>query len=209
MKDALLIAAGYVLGSLPWAYWLPRIFRGVDIRTVGSGNVGASNVWRAFGWKLGAPVLLLDVAKGAAAALIGLRVGGDVTGVLAGAAAVAGHWRPLFLGFSRGGKVVATTGGAILALAPLAGLCAALVWIVVFLLFRYASVASIVAGLSLPPLALLFGASWPVLGFTIGAAIAILVLHRANLRRLLHGDEPRARLRLPRDRISRRSEASL
>ena len=209
MKDALLIVAGYVLGSLPWAYWLPRIFRGVDIRTVGSGNVGASNVWRAFGWKLGAPVLLLDVAKGAAAALIGLRVGGDVTGVLAGAAAVAGHWRPLFLGFSRGGKVVATTGGAILALAPLAGLCAALVWIVVFLLFRYASVASIVAGLSLPPLALLFGASWPVLGFTIGAAIAILVLHRANLRRLLHGDEPRARLRLPRDRISRRSEASL
>ena len=209
MKDALLIVAGYVLGSLPWAYWLPRIFRGVDIRKVGSGNVGASNVWRAFGWKLGAPVLLLDVAKGAAAALIGLSVGGDVTGVLAGAAAVAGHWRPLFLGFSRGGKVVATTGGAILALAPLAGLCAALVWIVVFLLFRYASVASIVAGLSLPPLALLFGASWPVLGFTIGAAIAILVLHRANLRRLLHGDEPRAQLRLPRDRISRRSEASL
>ena len=84
-----------------------------------------------------------------------------------------------------------------------------LVWIVVFLIFRYASVASIVAGLSLPPLALLFGASWPVLGFTIGAALAILVLHRANLRRLLHGDEPRAQLRLPRDRISRRSEASL
>ena len=125
MKDALLIVAGYVLGSLPWAYWLPRVFRGVDIRKVGSGNVGASNVWRAFGWKLGAPVLLLDVAKGAAAALIGLLVGGDVTGVLAGAAAVAGHWRPLFLGFSRGGKVVATTGGAILASLPLAGLCAA------------------------------------------------------------------------------------
>ena len=209
MKDALLIAAGYVLGSLPWAYWLPRVFRGVDIRTVGSGNVGASNVWRTFGWKLGAPVLVLDVAKGAAAALVGFRVGGEVTGVLAGAAAVAGHWRPLFLGFSRGGKVVATTGGVILALAPLAGLCAVLVWIVVFLLFRYASVASIVAGLSLVPLALLFGASWPVLGFTIGAAVAILVLHWANVRRLLHGDEPRAQLRLPRDRISRRSEASL
>jgi acyl phosphate:glycerol-3-phosphate acyltransferase len=209
VKEALLIAAGYVLGSLPWAYWLPRVFRGVDIRKVGSGNVGASNVWRTFGWKLGVPVLALDVAKGAAAALLGLLLADELTGVLAGAAAVAGHWRPLFLGFSRGGKVVATTGGVILALAPLAGLCAVAVWIVVFLLFRYASVASIVAGLSLAPFALLFGAPWPVLGFTIGAAVAILVLHRANLRRLMHGEEPRAQLRLPRGRVRRRSEASL
>ncbi len=209
MKELLLTAAGYVLGSLPWAYWLPRVLRGVDIRTIGSGNVGASNVWRTFGWKLGLPVLALDVAKGAAAALLGLLVGGELAGALAGAAAVAGHWRPLFLGFARGGKVVATTGGVILALAPLAGLCAVGLWIAVFLVFRYASVASITAGLSLVPFAILFGASWPVLGFTIGAALAILVLHRSNLRRLIRGEEPRAQLRLARGRVRRRSEASL
>jgi glycerol-3-phosphate acyltransferase PlsY len=198
VDDALLIAAGYVLGSMPWAYWLPRALRGVDIRTVGSGNVGASNVWRTFGWKLGLPVLALDVAKGAGAALLGLELAGETAGVLAGAAAVVGHWRPLFLGFSRGGKVVATTGGAILALAPLAGLACAGIWLAVFVAFRYASLASIVAGISLPLLAVAFDASWQVVGFTIGAAVAIVVLHRSNIGRLLRGEERRASLRRPR-----------
>ena len=207
MEDALLIAAGYVLGSMPFGYWLPRALRGTDIRTVGSGNVGASNVWRTFGWRLGLPVLALDVAKGAAAALLGLLLAGEVVGVLAGSAAIVGHWRPLFLGLTRGGKVVATTGGVVIALAPLAGLCCAGVWLLVFLAFRYASLASLAAGASLPLFALLFDASWAVLGFTIGAAVAIVVLHRANLRRLVRGEEPRATLRLkprsaasPRDR---------
>jgi glycerol-3-phosphate acyltransferase PlsY len=194
MKEVALIAAGYVLGSLPWGYWLPLAVKHVDIRTVGSGNVGATNVWRTFGWKLGLPVLLLDVAKGAAAALLGRVVGDELIGVLAGTAALAGHWRPLFLGFQRGGKVVATTGGVGLAVAPLATLCAGGVWALVFLVTRYASVASITAGVSLPLFALAFDASWPVLGFTIGAAAAILVLHRANIVRLAKGQEPRARL---------------
>lgn len=198
MKEALLIVAGYVLGSLPWAYWLPRAVRGVDIRTVGSGNVGASNVWRTFGAKLGLPVLLLDVAKGAAAVLLGRLLDDDLTGVLAGAAAVAGHWRPLFLGFQRGGKIVATTGGVALAIAPLAGVCAIGLWIAVFLATRYASIASVVAGASLPLFALLFDASWPVLGFTIGAGAAIVLLHRSNLGRLLRGEERRASSRIPR-----------
>lgn len=198
MKEALLIVAGYVLGSLPWAYWLPRAVRGVDIRTVGSGNVGASNVWRTFGAKLGLPVLLLDVAKGAGAVLLGRLLDDDLTGVLAGAAAVAGHWRPLFLGFQRGGKIVATTGGVALAIAPLAGVCAIGLWIAVFLATRYASIASVAAGASLPLFALLFDASWPVLGFTIGAGAAIVLLHRANLGRLLRGEERRASYRIPR-----------
>ena len=206
MEDALLIAAGYVLGSMPFGYWLPRALRGTDIRTVGSGNVGASNVWRTFGWRLGLPVLALDVAKGAAAALLGLLLAGEVVGVLAGSAAIVGHWRPLFLGLTRGGKVVATTGGVVIALAPLAGLCCAGVWLLVFLAFRYASLASLAAGASLPLFALLFDASWAVLGFTIGAAVAIVVLHRANLRRLVRGEEPRATLRLkPRSAASPRA----
>jgi glycerol-3-phosphate acyltransferase PlsY len=183
---------------MPWGYWLPRLLRGVDIRTIGSGNPGATNVWRALGFKFGIAVALLDIAKGVAAALLGLWLGGDLTGVLAGVAAMVGHWRPLFLGFARGGKMVATTGGVALALAPLAALSAAGVWILVFFLTRYASVASIMAAVSLPLWALLYGASWPVLAFTAGAALAIIALHRTNIRRLLAGEEHRVTLRRPR-----------
>jgi glycerol-3-phosphate acyltransferase PlsY len=183
---------------MPWGYWLPLLLRGVDIRTLGSGNPGATNVWRALGFKFGIAVALLDIGKGAAAALLGLWLGGDLVGVLAGVAAMIGHWRPLFLGFARGGKIVATTGGVALAIAPLAALSAAAVWIAVFFLTRYASVASIAAAVSLPLWALLYGASWPVVAFTAGAALAILVLHRTNIRRLLAGEEHRVELRRPR-----------
>jgi glycerol-3-phosphate acyltransferase PlsY len=183
---------------MPWGYWLPRLLRGVDIRTLGSGNPGATNVVRTLGLRFGLAVALLDVAKGAAAALLGLWLGGDLVGVLAGVAAMIGHWRPLFLGFARGGKMVATTGGVALAVATLAALAAAGVWILVFLLTRYASVSSIVAAISLPLWALLFDASWPVIAFTTGAAVAIVVLHRANIRRLLAGKENRMELRRPR-----------
>jgi len=183
---------------MPWGYWLPRVLRGVDIRTLGSGNTGATNVWRVLGFKMGLAVAILDVAKGAVAALLGLWLGGDLVAVLAGVAAMVGHWRPLFLRFARGGKTVATTGGVALALAPFAALVAAGVWLIVFFLTRYASVASIVAAISLPLWALLFGASWPVLAFTAGAALAIIVLHRTNIRRLLAGEEHRIELRRPR-----------
>ena len=188
---------------MPGGYWLPRLLRGIDIRTLGSGNPGATNVWRTLGFKFGIAVALLDIAKGSAAALLGLWLGGDLVGVLAGVAAMIGHWRPLFLGFARGGKMVATTGGVALAVAPLPALAAAGVWIVVFFAFRYASVASIVAAVSLPLWALLFGSSWPVIAFTSGAALAIVVLHRSNIRRLLAGEEHRIQLRRPRlDRAS-------
>ena len=195
MAELAVVAAGYVLGSMPWGLWLPRLVAGVDIRTLGSGNVGAANVWRALGFKLGLSVALLDIAKGLAAALIGKWVAGELFGVLAGVAAMVGHWRPLFLRFARGGKVVATTGGVALALAPLAALAAACVWVVVFLLTRFASVASMVAGVSLPFFAVAFGAPWPVVAFTAGASAAILVLHRSNVRRLLRGEESRFALR--------------
>jgi glycerol-3-phosphate acyltransferase PlsY len=183
---------------MPWGYWLPRLLRGVDIRTLGSGNPGATNVVRTLGFRFGLAVALLDVAKGAVAALLGVWLGGDLVGVLAGVAAMIGHWRPLFLGFARGGKMVATTGGVALAVATLAALAASGVWILVFLLTRYASVSSIAAAISLPLWALLFDASWPVIAFTTGAAVAIVVLHRANIRRLLDGEENRMELRRPR-----------
>ncbi|HKO74633.1 MAG TPA: glycerol-3-phosphate 1-O-acyltransferase PlsY [Gaiellaceae bacterium] len=186
---------GYVLGSMPWGYWLPRLFAGVDIRTLGSGNTGATNVWRTLGFKLGLGVAVLDIAKGAVAALLGRWFGNDLIAVLAGCAAMAGHWRPLFMGFQRGGKIVATTGGVGLAVAPLATLSAAVVWIVVFLVTRYASLASMIAAATLPVFALLFDASWPVFAFTTGGALAIVLLHRGNIARLAHGQESKMRLR--------------
>jgi acyl phosphate:glycerol-3-phosphate acyltransferase len=195
MKDILLILTGYVLGSMPWGYWLPRILRGVNIRKVGSGSTGAANVWRTLGFKIGLGVALLDLVKGLAAALLGLWLGGELIGLLAGIAAMVGHWRPLFIGFSRGGKIVATTGGVALALVPLASLAAAVVWVCAFLATRYTSVASMLSATTLPLFALLFGASWPVVAFTAGAAVAIFVLHRANIARLLSRSENRFELR--------------
>ena len=195
MLELLLIPVGYLIGSLPFGYWLPKLFAGVDIRTQGSGNAGATNVWRTFGFKLGLTVALLDIAKGAAAALLARWLADDLIAVLAGLAAMAGHWRPLYLGFGRGGKAVATLGGVGLALAPLPTLAAVGVWIVVFLATRYASLASIAAALFLPLFSLLFEVSVPVLVFTCAAALAVLVLHRTNIRRLRAGTEHRIKLR--------------
>src|SRR5207244_12079083 len=186
MKDVLLILTGYLLGSMPWGYWLPRIFKGVNIRKVGSGSTGAANVWRTLGFKIGLGVALLDIAKGFAAALLGLWLGGEFVGLLAGIAALIGHWRPLFIGFGRGGKIVATTGGVTLALAPFATLAVAGVWIATFLVTRYTSVASLLAAAALPLFAILFGASWLVVAFAAGAAVAIFGLHPAHLACLPH-----------------------
>jgi glycerol-3-phosphate acyltransferase PlsY len=194
MRDVLLIMSGYLLGSMPWGYWLPRIVTGVNIRKVGSGNTGAANVWRTQGFKLGLSVALLDVAKGLAATLLGVWLGSELIGLLAGIAALIGHWRPVFIGLGRGGKIVATTGGVALALAPLATLAAAGVWIAAFLATRYTSVASLLSTATLPLLAILFGASWLVVAFTAGAAVAIFALHRANIARLLNRTENRFEL---------------
>src|SRR5437868_7283503 len=147
---------------MPFGYWLVRATKGVDIRKVGSGNIGASNVWREFGRGYGIPVVVLDVAKGFVPALVGTLLVGELTGVLAGGAAMLGHWRPLFLRFEKGGKTVATAGGAFLGVAPVVGGIGAAIWVVTFVLFRYASLASILAACSLPGLAALPGEPAPV-----------------------------------------------
>ena len=195
MTTALFIVIGYICGSMPWGYWLVRAFKGVDIRTVGSGNIGGTNVWRLYGRRLGLPVILLDGAKGFVPALVATIVVGHGTGVLAGAAAMLGHYRPLFLRFRKGGKMVATAGGAFFGVAPIVGGLGAAVWIVVFLTLRYASVASMVAAASLPLWAWLIGYPWPVIAFGVAAAAAVVALHRTNIKRLLKGEENRFRLR--------------
>ena len=202
MVTAALVVAGYLCGSLTWGYWLVRLFRGEDIRTRGSGNVGATNVWRVYGPQLGMPAAVLDVAKGFAPAFVATVVVGHGSGVLAGAAAMLGHWRPLFLGLRRGGKMVATAAGAFLGVAPLVGVTAAGVWIVVFALTRYASVSSMTAAASLAFWAWLYGYPWPVIAFAGFAGIAVVALHRANIRRLLRGEEHRFQLRRKRTSAS-------
>ena len=191
MVTAILVVAGYVCGSMPWGLWLVRIFRGVDIRTQGSGTIGATNVWRVHGRRLGLPAVFLDTAKGFVPALVATKLEGHGAGVLAGGAAMLGHYRPLFLGFRKGGKMVATTGGAFLGVAPLVGACSAGVWLVVFGLTRYASVASITSALSLPLWSWLLGYPWPVIVLAGVAALGVLLLHRANLGRLWRGEERR------------------
>ncbi len=191
MIPVLLVAAGYVMGSMPWGLWLVRIFRGEDIRNVGSGNIGATNVWRVYGRRLGLPAVFLDTAKGFVPAFVATKVESHGVGVLAGGAAMLGHYRPLFLGFRKGGKMVATTGGAFLGVAPIVGGIGAGVWLLVFGLTRYASVASITAALSLPLWAWLIGYPWPVIAFAGAAGVGVLLLHRANVGRLWRGEEHR------------------
>ena len=162
---------------------------------MGSGNVGASNVFRVYGRQLGIPVALLDVAKGFAAASLGLWAGGALVGVLAGAAAMLGHARPVFLGFQKGGKMVATAGGATFALAPLVAFCCVGIWLVVFLLTRFASLASIVTALALAVLVVVLDYPWPIVVFGVAGASAVIALHHKNIRRLFAGTEHRFELR--------------
>ena len=197
MTFAALVVLGYLLGSCPWGYWLVRIVKHEDIRRVGSGNIGATNVWRTYGRWLGAPVVVLDVLKGFVPATLGMLYVSPhhLSGICAGAAAMLGHWRPIFPRFAKGGKMVATCGGVFFGVAPWVALIAGIVWLVVFLTFRYASVASLAAGIALPVAAALYGYPLSVILFGVAAAAAIVYLHWGNLRRLRAGTEHRFHLR--------------
>ncbi len=195
MIPALVIAGGYLLGSMPFGYWLVRLLKHEDVRAVGSGNIGASNVWRTYGKAYGIPIVVLDVAKGFVPALVGTALAGELVGALAGGAAMLGHWRPLFLRFQRGGKTVATAGGTFFGMATTLGLIGLGVWILVFLVGRYASLASMTTAVALVALAVVLDEPWPVIVFAALSAVAVIVLHRPNIARLRSGTETRFRLR--------------
>jgi len=192
---AAVVAFGYLLGSCPWGYWLVRIFRGEDVRQHGSGGIGASNVWRAYGRRLGIPVVALDVLKGFVPALVGVLAVSQLCGIVAGAAAMVGHARPLYLRFEKGGKMVATCGGVLFAVAPWAALAVGGLWLLIFALSRYTSVASVLAAIALPLLSFALGYPLSVISFAAVTGLAIVFLHRANLRRLRAGTENRFGLR--------------
>ena len=194
MTYLLAAVGGYLAGSIPTGYWLVRLFRRIDIRRVGSKSIGATNVWRVLGWKVGVPTILLDVVKGFVPAFVASVLVDDVAGALAGGAAMLGHARPVFLKFERGGKAVATTGGVLLGLAPLVALLGVAVWLLTFVVSRYVSVASMTAAAAVPLLAFVIDESWPVRVLCIAGAAAVVFLHRENVRRLFARREPRVEL---------------
>jgi acyl phosphate:glycerol-3-phosphate acyltransferase len=192
---AAIVVFGYLLGSCPWGYWLVRIFRGDDVRRHGSGGIGASNVWRAHGRRLGIPVVALDTLKGFVPALLGVLLVSHLCGIVAGAAAMLGHARPIYLRFERGGKMVATCGGVLFAVAPWVALTVGGFWLLVFALSRYTSVASVLAAVALPVAAVALGYPLAVIVFATVTGLVIIFLHRSNLRRLRAGTENRFGLR--------------
>lgn len=181
----------YLLGSIPFAYLVVRFVSGADIRDLGSGNVGATNVLRSTSKVAGVATLALDAAKGAAAVLIAREwMGSDAMGwmVLAGVAAIVGHVFPVFLKF-QGGKGVATGCGAFLVIAPFAILTAALVFIATVAVTRYVSLGSVLASASVPIASGLTGQPpVMVLGALAGAGL-VIAKHHTNLRRLYQGRE--------------------
>lgn len=194
--------AGYFLGSCPNGYLVSRA-RGIDIRKHGSGNIGATNVLRVFGKKWGYLVFALDALKGFVAVRLAFAIGAmmigpaqrELVGIVAGLACILGHTFPVWLRF-RGGKGVATSAGVLLGLMPLAVFSVLAVWIILFKVTRYVSVASIGAAAALPlfviayqRLGLLTGAS--LLPFSILIAGVVVWRHRSNMQRLLHGKEQR------------------
>jgi len=202
VQTALVVVISYLLGSIPTSDIAARL-RGVDLRSVGSGNPGFTNVLRTLGARVAAPVLIVDVAKGAAAVLLvagtlgtGSSLGQTGIGLAAGLAAVAGHIWPIFAGF-RGGKGVATACGVFAAMAPLATLAVVVLWLAIVVPTRYVSLGSIVATLFLPwtiwieagireaerPTALILTAGL--------VAVAVVLRHLSNIKRLLNGTENR------------------
>lgn len=182
--------AGYAIGSLPLGYLAGRRWGGVDLRAVGSRNVGATNMYRVSGPRLGVAVMILDMAKGALAVALTSAVVESPVPVAAGVAAVAGHVYPVWLR-GHGGKGVATACGAFALLAPLATLAAALAFAGTVALTRVVSAGSLAASVTLPAAAALTGAAAPIVWGSVLAGLLIVWRHRGNLARLRRGTEHR------------------
>lgn len=188
---ALVGAGAYLVGSLPFGLWLVKAWKGIDVREVGSGNIGATNVYRAAGKGAAAAVLLLDALKGALPVAVGTALGIPTWAIaLVGLLAILGHSKSIFLGFT-GGKSVATGIGTIMAMAPLSGLVVLALWGVVFGLSRMVSLASIAAAAALPLVLYFMKAPLAVTGFGALAAAYVVVRHRANIQRMMAGTEKR------------------
>lgn len=188
------VALSYLVGATPTSYWVGKAFHGIDLRREGSGNLGATNVFRVLGWKAAVPVVVIDIAKGwIPVGLFSVWAGASISWTLAfGAAAILGHVFSFWVGF-KGGKGVATGAGVFLALAPWAALGAFAVWCMLTLPTGYVSLGSIGAAIIMPLLVALTphrgGAA--VLVFSVALAAFVVWAHRGNIVRLLRGEENR------------------
>ena len=189
--DFFSLLLGYLLGSIPSGWLAGRWLKGIDLRELGSGSTGATNVLRQVGKGPALVVFLIDVGKGAAAVLLARALGlGDWIQVLAGLTALAGHIWPVWLGF-KGGKAVATGLGMFLGLAWPVGLASFGVFIAVFSLSRLVSLASVLAAISLPLLMAAGSGSTANLVVALVAMLLVLWRHRSNIQRLINGTEPK------------------
>jgi acyl phosphate:glycerol-3-phosphate acyltransferase len=193
VTEALVVALAYLLGSIPFAFLAGRA-RGIDLRLVGSGNLGAANVFRTLGRGMGIAVMAADILKGVVAVVIARTLTDDPWPAIAAGAAMAGHVYPAWLRF-KGGKGVAVGGGAVIGLMPLAALILLALWALTVAVTRYTSLAAIVGALVATPLVWALGYPASNVIFTGLACAAVLVLHRGNLRRLLRGQELRIEFR--------------
>lgn len=190
------LVIAYLLGGIPVAYLAGRLVKGIDLRKHGSGNLGTTNVYRVLGAKAAIPVFVFDIAKGAAAVALLPRLthspDASLWALAYGLAAIAGHMRSPYLGWSSGGKGVATALGVFVALVPWATLTALGAWIVVFALTRIVSLASLTSAVVLPAAIAFFdGVHSPVFFLSVVVSLAVIWMHRANIDRLRHGQEHR------------------
>jgi glycerol-3-phosphate acyltransferase PlsY len=196
VHPVLALVLAYTAGSLPFAYMAGAI-KGVDLRKQGSGNLGATNVFRVLGWKIGLVVFLLDALKGALPVLLlAPRIDGTTNATLwaiaCGVAAIAGHVRPVFLRFRKGGKGVATAAGVFFALAPLPMLATFAVFVAVVLATGYVSLGSLLSAVVLPTQLLITqGPGSPLFVVSLSVAAFVFWTHRANIGRLRRGEEHR------------------
>jgi glycerol-3-phosphate acyltransferase PlsY len=189
-----LICVAYLIGAIPTGVILTRVSGGHDIRNSGSGNIGATNVYRVAGRKMGVLTLLGDCLKGIIPVLIANKMGfSPETVAMVALAAFLGHCYPIYLGF-KGGKGVATALGIFLVISPKAILIALLVFVVVLLVWRYISLASITAAAATPFVIAFYERSWPIFWATLVIAAIVIWRHRANIERLRSGTENRFKL---------------
>ena len=179
----------YILGSIPNALWIGKVFKGIDVREHGSKNTGSTNAARVLGAKLGILTLILDISKGAIPTLIAtMLLDSSISVILVGICAILGHSFSIFMKF-KGGKAVATTVGVFIVLVPGAILLVAVIFFLVFGITRYVSLSSMIGAISLPIWIIIFYKNIPLTIFGIIIAILIIVRHKSNIQRLLNGTE--------------------
>ncbi|MES2649765.1 MAG: glycerol-3-phosphate 1-O-acyltransferase PlsY [Bacteroidota bacterium] len=209
MKELLLIIVAYLVGSIPTAVWVSKVFFGVDIRDYGSGNSGATNTYRVLGAKWGTFVMVVDMLKGLLASFLYLLLPYYLTDefhrtnfmVGLGLAAVVGHIFPVWAKF-KGGKGVATLFGMVLAIQPVVALYVVAIFILVLYLTRFVSLSSILASIAFPIFILIiFNEPEPIYRvFAIAVALLVILTHQKNINRLLQGNESKARILKYRDK---------